>query len=386
MSLGQGVTPLSPSDLHGYKNGPMRFVFVDESVSYDGYTSMRRPLGGAEKAIASLAAALSNAQHEVTVVNKATYAHVADGAYWVPLGDSLEPRSADVLIAVRKPSLLGRIRNAGRRLLWVTGVPNYLTAPANKKLWESFSPELMFVSRTQESQYEGDLRAVTITPGVRNVYFEPKKETSYLSPEEQIYAETVAQEAKSQAPKPHAIVTTHPLHGLDWLVDVWARLIHPQLPEARLSVYSAVLSKGIQTGEVPDAVVPIFEQVKSASNANVVVLEPRNDEGMADVYRSSRVHLYPSHNKDLACWTLAESQAAGLPAIARNLGGVSDHIANGETGYVVPDADAFANVALQILRDDGVFLGLRESAENPQRRKTWPEAANELVDFISQLN
>ena len=361
----------------------MRFVFVDESVPYDGYTSMRRPLGGSEKAVAGLAAALSKAKHEVTVVNRTTYAHVADGAYWVPMGDSNEPRSADVLIAMRKPSLLGKIRNADNRLLWVTGAPSYLSASANEKLWESFSPELIFVGQAQAKQYGGDLRTFTMQPGVQKVFFEPKVETSYLSPEEQIYAESVARKSQTQAPKPHAIVTTHPLHGLDWVIDVWTRLIQPQLPEARLSVYSAVLSKGIQSGEVPDAVVPVFEQVKAASSANVVVVEPRNDEGMADVYRSSRIHLYPGHDKDLACWTLVESQAAGLPAVARNLGGASDRIANGESGYLVPDADAFANVALQILRDDKVFLGLHESARGPHRRKTWSEVAMELVEFVS---
>jgi glycosyltransferase involved in cell wall biosynthesis len=364
----------------------MRFVFIDESVPYDGYTSLRRPLGGPEKAVASLAAALSQAQHDVTVVNRAPYAHMADGAYWVPFGDSNEPRSADVLIAVRKPSLLGKIRNADQRILWVTGSPDYLTAPANEKLWDSFAPSVMFLGSTQAQQYKGKLKSVTVPPGVRSAYFETTIDTSHLSPEELVYAESAMKQAtRDEAPKPHAIVTTHPLHGLDWLIDVWARLVHPRLPEARLSVYSAVLSKGIRTDEVPDAVVPVFEQVKAASEANVVVVDPRNDEGMADVYRTSRVHLYPGHARDFACWTLVESQAAGLPAVARSLGGADERIVNGQTGYTVPDAEAFANVALQILGDDGVFKSLSDAAGAPERRRTWPEAALDVNNFIAQF-
>ncbi|MBD24663.1 MAG: hypothetical protein CMG46_06620 [Candidatus Marinimicrobia bacterium] len=364
----------------------MRFVFIDESVPYDGYTSMRRPLGGPEKAVASLAAALSQAQHDVTVVNRTPYAHMADGAYWVPLNDSAVPRTADVLIAVRKPSLLGKIRNVGNRILWVMGAPGYLSASANEELWDSLEPSLMFMSSAQAQGYKGNLKLVTVRPGVRNAYYETTIDTSDLSPEELVYAERAMKQAvRDEAPKPHAIVTTHPLQGLDWLVDIWGRLIHPRLPEARLCIYSAVLSRGIRTDDVPEAIVPVFEKVKSAAEANVVVVDPRNDEGMADVYRTSRVHLYPGHPQDFACWTLAESQAAGLPAVARRLGGVDERIANGESGYVVPDAEAFANVTLQILKDNNVFKSLSDAAGAPERRSTWPLAVNELTAFISQL-
>ena len=35
---------------------------------------------------------------------------------------------------------------------------------------------------------------------------------------------------------PHAVVTTHPLHGLVWITEIWRRLIHPQMNEARLAI------------------------------------------------------------------------------------------------------------------------------------------------------
>jgi len=364
----------------------MRIVFLDDSIPYDGYTSLRRPLGGPEKAVASLAAALSLAQHDVTVVNRTPYSHMADGAYWVPINDSAVPRAADVVIAVRKPSLLGTIRNVEQRIMMVTGPTDYLSAEANQKLWDSFAPALMFVSPAQAATYNGKLKSVVVPPGVRNAYFETTIDTNDLSPEELVYAENaIKQAAREEAPKPHAIVTTHPLHGLDWLLDIWTKQIHPRLPEARSSVYSAVLSKGIRTDEVPESMTAVFEQVKAAAESNVVVVDPRNDEGMADAYRRSRVHLYPGHAQDFACWTLLESQTAGLPAVARNLGGVSERVMNGQSGYIVPDADAFANVAVQILSDDSVFKSLSEGAGAEARRRTWPQAASELTDFISQL-
>jgi glycosyltransferase involved in cell wall biosynthesis len=91
--------------------------------------------------------------------------------------------------------------------------------------------------------------------------------------------------------------------------------------------------------------------------------------------------LYPGHPRDYACWTLRDSQAAGLPAVGRAVGGVEDAIDNGQTGFVVPDEDAFANVALQILTDDGVYTSLHAAAAAVERRRTWATAAN----IVSQL-
>jgi glycosyltransferase involved in cell wall biosynthesis len=186
-------------------------------------------------------------------------------------------------------------------------------------------------------------------------------------------------------PPPHAVVTTHPAQGLSWLIDVWVNKIHAQMPEARLAVYSAVLTKGLKGEEIPAAIMPILKTVQAAASANVVVVEPRSDDGMAEVYRSARVHLYPGDAQDYACWTLGESQAAGLPAVGRNLGGVSERIDNGQTGYVVPDADAFANVTLEILRNDGVFESLNSTALDVARRRPWASAAEEIDAFVATL-
>jgi glycosyltransferase involved in cell wall biosynthesis len=387
----------------------MRYVFVDDStLAYDGYTPLRRPVGGPEKAVAALATALAERGHEVKVINRVTYAHMADGAYYVPFGDHMIPKAADVLIALRKPLLLGTLRAATHRLLWVMGGPEYLTAEAHAPLWDSFNASLLFLGENQKRGYKGSVRNRTIAPGVRNIYFEkpatpsfgvhqpdPRDETYGYDPADDV-ALKAAEEAAAQAaanpepagyrpPPPHAVVTTHPLQGLGWLIDVWTRLIHPQMPAARLSVYSAVLTKGLSGEEIPITIIPVLEQVKAAAGANVVVVAPLNDEGMADVYRTSRVHLYPGDTQDYACWTLSESQAAGLPAVARSLGGADERLDNGSTGFIVPDAEAFANVTLQILGNDAVHENFSTAAADPVRRRPWALAAQELESFVATL-
>lgn len=382
----------------------MRYVFIDDTpLAYDGYTPLRRPLGGAEKAVGGLAAALKERGHDVNVINNVAYAHMADGAYWTPFGDSMAPKAADVLIALRKPALLGTLRAATHRLLWVLGDPGYLDATVNAPLWDSFQASLLFIGQAQQHAYGGNLKSAVIAPGARAAYYEkpqvysdanlplddPNANPGFpYAPAPEMHAPGEAQRANDTelpVPPPHAVVTTHPLQGLAWVVEVWTKLIHPQLPEARLSIYSVVLNKGLRGEEIPANIVPVLELVKSAASANVVVVEPRADDGMAEVYRASRVHLYPSDARDYACWTLGESQAAGLPAVARNLGGVGERIDNAQSGYIVPDAAAFANVALQILSNEEVYKTLSAGAADPARRRTWALAAQELEDFVATL-
>jgi glycosyltransferase involved in cell wall biosynthesis len=370
----------------------MQYVFVDDSpLQYDGYTNLRRAIGGAEKAVGGLASALAERGHEVKVINRTTYAHMADGAYYTPFGDSWAPKAADVIIAMRKPSLLGHLRQAKHRLLWVTGAPEYLTAEVNTPLWESFNPGLIFLSDLQHSAYKGKLPRMVMNPGVRAPYWEPPlvhesdPHEEALNPELYAARMAVAAAMPQGPPGPYAIVTSHPLHGLSWLLDLWTTRIHTAMPTARLSIFSASLSKAQRGEGIADDLAPVFAQVQAAASANVAIADPISDDGMAAVFRTARVHLYPGHAQDYVCWTLGESQAAGLPAVARALGGTVERIANGQTGYVVPDADAFANVALQILGDDGVYTSLNEEACRPTRRRTWTMAADELDSFVASL-
>ena len=380
----------------------MYIVFADDSVSYDGYTPARRALGGVEKAVVSLASALSDRTHEVTVLNNAGYPHMSMGVYYQSPDSTGVPRTADVVIAVRKPALLGAVRNVKHRLLFVPGPPDYLTSPANAPLWDSFQPAFLFVDPSQQRAYGGKIRNTLLRPGVRPAFqkeeapVEPATapyaslplqqyvESNDIKPDETAAATPPAPEPPA-IPPPHAVVTTHPSHGLSDVIDMWTRQIHPQLPAARLSIYSAVLTKGLQGEAIPAELGPVLEKVKAAAGANVVVIEPREDNGMAESYRQSRVHLYPGHPQDYACWTLQESQAAGLPAVARAVGGVSTCIDNGQTGYIVPDAAAFANVTLEILRNDAVYKNLSDAAAALERRRTWDTVAGELEDYIASL-
>ena len=177
---------------------------------------------------------------------------------------------------------------------------------------------------------------------------------------------------------PRAVVTTHPLRGLEWLLDVWRKRVHTKIPWAELHVYSAVLEKGALGAKVSASIKPILDQALAAESCGVRLIRPLSDPEMVDVYRQSRAHLYPSSSRDVLCNTLAESQAVGLPAVARPIGAADERLRNGETGYLAPDEESFANLTIRLLDDVDMFNRLSEQARAQQRNIGWDRAAEEI--------
>jgi hypothetical protein len=338
----------------------MHITLVDDSIPFDGFTPATRALGGAEKAFASLAGALVRGGHDVHVYNRARFPLMIEGAHWETMEKAF-PTQTEALIAFRKPSLLSSVRLAGKRLLWVTATARQLE-PARKAI-DSFRPAIVFQGVTQMASWQNpeDLTVRALSPGVRQDF--------------------IADAPTELAERPTAVVTTHPSHGLAWLLDRWTHQIRPAVPNARLVIVSAILDKGKAGGEIPDEMRPLLDQAMAAEGVEIMV--PGGDSTMAALYRSARVHLYPGHPDDMICWTLMESQACGLPAVARPLGAIHERLRDGETGHIVPDDEAFANVAVRLLTDDDMFWAESRDAQLLQRGRTWDMVAGEFTALIA---
>ncbi|MDA0241421.1 MAG: glycosyltransferase, partial [Proteobacteria bacterium] len=318
---------------------------IDDSVPFDGTTARDRPLGGAEKAFASLAAALAARGHEVAAINRCPEAGEHDGVAWLPW-ETPRPTETDVLIAFRKPPLLAEVDEARHRILWMWGPPHTINESDNQAVMDRLRPTVVFVGARQQQAWKSwrDFREAVVLPGVDGAY------RTGAEPSPKIPA--------------IALMTTHPLVGLQDVVALWRDNIHSRCPDAELHVYSAALYRAMQGGGIDDRMNDVFEAVRDASVQGVSVRVPRPDPEMAEIYRSARVHLYPASVHEMYGSTLAESQAVGLPAIVRSAagGGAEERIRNGQTGYLVPDDEAFANVTVEVLSNDPLQEGLSRDA------------------------
>lgn len=341
----------------------MRFVLADDSFAFDGYSPSSQPLAGPEKAFACLPAALAQRGHEVSVFNRTTYGLQIDGAKWDTL-DAERPADTDVLVALRLPRLLDVVPVAGKRILWCTGEIDHLASAENTALLERHRPLLLFFSEAHRSRWPNVL-------GLETRVFQPGLASNYL-----------VDDAMRAYDPPRAVTTAHPQSGLGWLLTLWIDRVRPEVPTAELHVYSALLNRGILGGEVPANVKPLVDLVQAARDRGIVVMRPQGDSGMADGYRSARAFLHPGTASEIYGFTLAESQAVGLPAVIRPAAPVLfERIADGQTGHVATSDAQFARAAIALLSDRDVFDRMSAACRAARSGRTWQVAAAEFEDL-----
>ncbi len=338
----------------------MLVTFLDDTVPFDGHSSNSRPLGGPQKAIAALAAAMAKRGHVVRVYNNCEFPVVVDDVSWRNI-DECDAVRTDWLIAHRNPKLLGLVPDAERRALWLSAPARGLDNGESYSIVNQHKPVIvlqgLFHSSTVPPIYNSQ-RTALIIGGVGDLY----REAAAMTP----------------ATPPKAVVTVHPRAGLGWLLNLWIEHVFPRVPWAELHVFSAILDRGQLGAAVPDDIRPILERATNAANQGVRIMRPLSDPDMVEAYRTARAHLYPGSENDVTCSTLAESQAVGLPAVVRALGAASERIRNGQTGYVAPDDEAFANLAVRLLDDGDTFRKLSDAARDSQRGRSWDKVTEEF--------
>ena len=339
----------------------MLVTLVDDSIPFNGSTPAYQPLGGAEKAFASLPAALARRGHVVRAFNRAPHSMGIDNVSWVTW-EGRKPPITEVLIAYRKPALLEFTRAVGGRVLWVAGNAAYLNTQTATDLLIRSNARLVFSGEAQRKTYKANekVKTFTVPPAVRDEY-----------------RNAGPMEAKGRAPI--AIVTSHPKHGVDWLINTWITRIKPRVADAELHLYSATFHKAASgSAPVSDELKAIYDLVKGAESSGVVIKSPGGDVDMVRNYRAARVHLYPGSEHDLLCSTLLESQAVGVPAVCRPLGAVEERIDVGESGFFGINDVEFAEHAIRLMTDEAAFDQASAEARSNARSRSWDTVAGEF--------
>jgi glycosyltransferase involved in cell wall biosynthesis len=320
-------------------------ALMDGGRPFNGRTARSAAAGGVHHGTVSLAEAFAKAGHQVSAYN-GTLEHLElHGVSWVPLNQSTRV-DADLVIANNHARLCRHV-SRGRKVVWFRN-------PANlHRLWKrgdlipivKHRPHAVFLSRYHE-------RTVSRLP--------PFASRTII--EHGSSLEFIRSSPALQAPAPRAIFTSQPYRGLTWVLDVWARLIHPAVPTAELYVFA---------GEDQIGLLSDYKHLGVHRRERVARAE------LANELRNARVLLCPGHWHETYCNAAAEATAAAVPVVSRGLGSLSERVQHEKNGYLAYDAQDFAKFSILLLVEDARWLSMHKAMVIDRDLRTWDERVAE---------
>jgi glycosyltransferase involved in cell wall biosynthesis len=332
-------------------------VMADDGIAFDGRMAEVGPLGGAETAFVALAEALAARGHRVTARSHCLAALDHKGVGWAPLGDGV-PGACDLYIGNRGHRVIGLVPRARRRLFWLHNPARYLKKP--RMLWPlaRYRPTLIVT---------GTYHAKTVPAWVPRGGLE-------IIPYGVL--DRFRHAAEREPPPPHAIFTSNPLRGLDWLLDLWEARIAPAVPGAELHIYAGPAVYGAGASEnAAQRMAAVLARADAFHASGVRRHEPAGREKLAQALAGARTMLYRGDPGETFCLALAEAQAMGVPAVVRPIGSVVERIVDGKTGRIAASDDDFVEAAVAVLRDDDLWRRWHRGALATQRGLGWDEVA-----------
>jgi glycosyltransferase involved in cell wall biosynthesis len=331
-------------------------VMADDGMAFDGKSATAGPLGGAETAFVALAEALAARGHRVEARSHCSDALCHNGVEWAPLEDGI-PETCDLYIGNRGHRVIGLAGRAGRRLFWLHNPAGYLKKPRVLARLARYRPTIVAT---------GPYHAATVPDWVPCAGLEV---IPYGVLDQFRHA------VEREPPMPRAVFTSNPLRGLDWLLDLWAARIAPAVPGAELQLYAGAAVYGGVGGAKEQLMAAVLQRADALGGVGVRRHAPVGRAELTEVLAGARVMLYRGDPGETFCLSLAEAQAMGVPAVVQQFGCVAERIADGASGQVAADDDAFAAAAIAVLRDDDLWRRWHRGALQTQRGLGWDEVA-----------
>jgi hypothetical protein len=327
-------------------------VFADATLHYDGRDLERRPLGGTETSVIRCSRELALRGHQVTVFTNCDGPIEHEGVAWRPLS-STPPCECDL----KRCQAVVAVRLAAWRALG---------------LWPAISSGT--TRRPGGCGCIGRCRSWSATSGQDLFAVLPRRNPHIVLPFG-LPEDVRGKQPLASPPRRHAIFASNPQRNLRRLVEIWASSILPRVPDAVLDVYGvhrlapdedawALWEGNTLPPGMPDHV-----------KASVRVHPSASRQGLIDAMRASRVMLYLGHKSESFCISAAEAQALGVPAVFAPVTALPERVIDGVTGFVRADETEFAERAVALLTDDGLWRRQHEAALQYQQGISWSEHA-----------
>ncbi len=340
----------------------MRIIFIDNSTDLTSNSLDFKALDSLQKILINFSSELSNNNHKVIIYNNTNHKKDEKGVVWKNIRD-LKNDVADILILVQDTELLKYKVKAKINFLLLHYKPSedldkhILVNLIKQKFCILYSNNYVISSFPDNFNYIPKLH---LEIGVSENFTEARFYNSTYS---------------------NVFVTTHPLKGLDWLIDLWLKYVHSAIPWAELHIYSKLLEQNKPSNNIKIRNLKLTLDLNK--NSGIFIKSPLPQEEFILQIVKYKLHLCPSLDNDLQYLSILESQACGIPVIARETGSIYDCIYNNETGYIVRDKLSFARKIIQVLNDNKLFSTLRNNSKLNNYVISWKDT---VTNFERKIN
>jgi glycosyltransferase involved in cell wall biosynthesis len=188
--------------------------------------------------------------------------------------------------------------------------------------------------------------------------------------------------ALDAVPARRAIFASSPQRNLRRLVEIWANLILPRVPDAVLDVYGVnrLASDDDPWAAWEGKLLP--SGLPAHVKASVRIHPSQSRSQLMQAMRGSRVMLYLGHKAEAFCLSVAEAQALGVPAVVGPVTVLPERVIDNVTGFVRGNDQEFADAAVALLGDDALWRSQHESALRYQQGIDWSEYAGRLESLL----
>ena len=109
-------------------------------------------------------------------------------------------------------------------------------------------------------------------------------------------------------------------------------------------------------------------------------------EDLADYYALADICVVPSRTETFGLVAL-EAQALGTPVVASAVGGLTEIIADGQTGFLVPErqSQAFADAIARLLDDPELRARMGAAARDRAATFTWDRAVDRMAAIYRRV-
>lgn len=157
--------------------------------------------------------------------------------------------------------------------------------------------------------------------------------------------------------------------------------------ESRFLQFRLYIVGGNRNAAVETEVKSLFEPL--AKKGKVIFAGLKVGEDLATAYASADLFLHCSVTETFGLVVL-ESMASGVPVVARDEGGPSDTVRDGETGFLVPPADlkGFVDAVMRLVEDERLRKLFSDNARQYAEGTTWDKINNKvawrMLDMIEE--